>query len=181
MTTLAANKPRAYELGNRNEIPMIAADIIYEGAAVGVVAASGHARPLQAGDKFVGFAEATADNSAGLAAAINVRVITNGLIALNVTSVAITDIGAPVYASDDDSFVLTASTNSYVGRVHRFVSSGKAIVAFDANPSFGSLTALTDNSGGTASDTIAAISDTATKNAVASLAAKVNALLVAMK
>lgn len=35
---------------------------------------------------------------------------------------------------------------------------------------------LTDSSGGTASGTIAAISDTATKNAVASLAAKVNAL-----
>ena len=40
-------------------------------------------------------------------------------------------------------------------------------------------TALTDNSGGTASDTIAAISDTATKTAVASLAAKVNALIAA--
>lgn len=39
--------------------------------------------------------------------------------------------------------------------------------------------ALTDNSGGAASDTIAAISDTATKNAVASLAAKVNALIAA--
>jgi hypothetical protein len=36
--------------------------------------------------------------------------------------------------------------------------------------------ALTDSSGGTASGTIAAISDTATKNAVASLVSKVNAL-----
>jgi len=41
----------------------------------------------------------------------------------------------------------------------------------------GSVVVLTDNSGGTASDTIAAITDGATKNAVASLAAKVNALL----
>lgn len=40
-----------------------------------------------------------------------------------------------------------------------------------------SLTALTDSSGGTAANTIAAISDTATKNAVASLATKVNLLL----
>jgi hypothetical protein len=37
-TTLAANKPRAYELGERNMFPVIAADIIYEGAAVGLVA-----------------------------------------------------------------------------------------------------------------------------------------------
>ena len=43
------------------------------------------------------------------------------------------------------------------------------------------LTKLTDNSGGTASDTVAAISDTATKNAIASLTAKLNALLEAVK
>lgn len=44
-----------------------------------------------------------------------------------------------------------------------------------------SLTALTDNSGGTASNTIAVISDTATKNAVASLATKVNLLLTLVR
>ena len=43
------------------------------------------------------------------------------------------------------------------------------------------ITALTDNSTGTASDTIASISDTATKNAIASLTAKVNAILAAVK
>lgn len=41
------------------------------------------------------------------------------------------------------------------------------------------ITTVTDNSGGTASDTVAAIADTATKNAVASLTAKVNALIAA--
>lgn len=41
--------------------------------------------------------------------------------------------------------------------------------------------ALTDNSGGTASDTIAAITDVPTRNAVASLAAKLNALLERQK
>ena len=37
MTTLAANAPRAFEIGSRNAIPVIASDIIYEGAAVGIV------------------------------------------------------------------------------------------------------------------------------------------------
>ena len=46
-----------------------------------------------------------------------------------------------------------------------------------ANLTGSDLTALTDNSGGTASDTIAAISDTATKNAIASLTAKINAMI----
>lgn len=43
------------------------------------------------------------------------------------------------------------------------------------------ITALTDNSTGVASDTIATIADAATKNAIASLAAKVNAILAAVK
>jgi len=64
MTTLAANLPRSYELGALNHLPVIAADIIYEGAAVGVVAASGHARPLTAADRLPGFATRQADNAA---------------------------------------------------------------------------------------------------------------------
>ncbi len=132
MTTLAANQPRAYELGNRNEIPMIASDIIYEGAAVGIVSASGHARPLVAADAFAGFAEAQADNSAGAAAAIRVRVVTEGLIELPVASVAITSIGAAVYASDDNTFTLVSTSNTKIGKVRRFISSGIALVAFEA-------------------------------------------------
>ena len=132
MATLAANKPRAYEGGQRNEIPVIAADIIYEGAAVGVVIASGHARPLAATDRFAGFAEAKADNSAGAAAAINVIVVEAGKIELPVTGAVITDIGQPVYATDDDTFGFVPTSGVFVGFVHRFVSAGKAIVDFDA-------------------------------------------------
>lgn len=40
----------------------------------------------------------------------------------------------------------------------------------------GAVTSLTDNSGGTASDTIAVIADGATADAIASLTAKVEAL-----
>lgn len=130
-TTLAANTPRSYEGGSRNDYPVIASDIIYEGAAVGVVDASGHARPLNAADRFVGFAEAKADNSAGAAAAINVRVVESGKIQLSVSGAVITDVGQPVYATDDDTFVFLPTAAVFVGFVSRFVSSGVAIVAFD--------------------------------------------------
>jgi len=73
MTTLAADTPRDYEIGDRNEFPVIASDIIYEGAAVGLVDATGHAQPLTSSDQFVGFAEKKADNSSGSAADINVQ------------------------------------------------------------------------------------------------------------
>lgn len=132
MTTLAANLPRAFEGGSRNEIPVIAADIIYEGAAVGVVKATGHARPLTSVDRFAGFAEAKSDNSAGAAAAINVRTVEEGKIELTITGVTITDVGQPVYATDDNAFAMSPVGGVFVGFVHRWVSSGVAVVNFDA-------------------------------------------------
>lgn len=136
MTTLAANKPRAFEgAGVRmeeNAIPVIAADIIYEGAAVGVVDASGHARPLAAGDRFGGFAECKTDNSTGAAAALSVNVYQKGYVQLPITGAVITDKGQPVYATDDDTFVFNPVDAVFVGFVHRFVSAGVVIVAFDA-------------------------------------------------
>lgn len=132
MTTLAIDTPRAYELGDRNEFPVVASDIIYEGAATGLVDASGHARPLTSADKFVGFAEAKADNSAGAAAAINVRVIKKGSIQLSVTGAVITDVDQPVYASDDNTFTFVPTSGVFIGFVRRFVSSGVAVVEFDA-------------------------------------------------
>lgn len=136
MTTLAANKPRAYEGGvviEENALLVIASDIIYEGAAVGTVDASGHARPLVGGDRFAGFANQKADNSAGAAAAISVDLKTKGKVQLAVTGAVITDRGQPVYATDDDTFVYNPVGGSFIGRVHRFVSSGVVIVEFDVD------------------------------------------------
>lgn len=133
MATLATDKPRPYELGTIQEYPVIAADIIYEGAAVGENA-SGYARPLQAGDVFLGFAESRADNSTGAAGDKTVRVRRRGQVELPVAgATAITANDQPlVYASDDDTFTLTASTNSIIGRVSRWVASGVCVVEFDA-------------------------------------------------
>lgn len=173
MTTLAANVVRVYEHGDINTLPVIASDIIYEGAAVGDNA-SGYARPLVAGDPFRGFAVRKADNSAGAAGAVNVDVRTRGFIQLAIGSLAITDVGKDVFASDDNTFTLTQSTNTRIGYVHRFVSSGVGIVAFAANS--GTLTELTDSTTGTASDTL---DDTTAgqKDDVAALAAKINAII----
>lgn len=133
MTTLAANSPRAYELGERNFLPVIASDIIYEGAAVGIVSGTGHARPLNAADVFGGFAVAKADNSTGAAAAINVEVVECGEIELAVSGAVITDVGQPVYATDDDTFVFNPAGAVFIGFVKRFVSSGVVVVEFDAD------------------------------------------------
>jgi hypothetical protein len=132
MTTLSANLQRDYQLGDSEEYPVIAADIIYQGAAVGENG-SGYSRPLQAGDPFQGFAEAKADNSAGAAGAINVNVKARGRVKLAISAIAITANDRPaVYASDDNTFTLTATSNSPIGFVSRWVETGYAIVEFDA-------------------------------------------------
>ncbi len=131
MTTLAANKTRDYQMGDKEEYPVIASDIIYQGAAVGENG-SGYARPLVAQDPFLGFAEAKADNSAGAAGAINVNVRKRGNIILPISGLAITaNDHPPVYASDDDTFTLTSTSNTKIGWVSRWISTGVAVVEFD--------------------------------------------------
>lgn len=133
MVTLAADKPRDYMLGDLDEYPVIAADIIYEGAAVGENG-SGYARPLVALDKFLGFALETADNAAGSAGDIRVQVRTKGVAQLPISGIGITANDRPaVYASDDDTFTLTSTGNTLIGYVRRWVSTGIAMVEFDAN------------------------------------------------
>jgi hypothetical protein len=133
MATLAADKVRKFRnvTGAIREVPAVATDIIYRGSAVGD--SSGTARPLNAGDAFLGFCIAKADNSAGSASAINVAVVPEGEVQLAVTSVASTDdIGATVYASDDDTFTLASTSNSSIGKITEWVTSTTCWVKFQA-------------------------------------------------
>lgn len=131
MATLTDDSIRTYELGDRNAMPVIASDIIYEGAAVGDNG-SGYARPLVAGDPFCGFAVERADNSSGSAGDINVKVIERGYIKASVTGVTgVGDKNSLVYMSDDNTFTLTSTSNSHVGWISRHVSGTTAIVRFD--------------------------------------------------
>lgn len=156
MTTLSKDTPRDYALGDFEDYPVIASDIIYEGAAVGL-SVSGY-RPLQAGDPFVGFCTEKADNSSGAFADINVRTRTRGAVVLSISGLAITDFGKDVYASDDNTFTLTKSTNTRIGYVSQWIETGKGVVQFQGVS--GIEAALTDSTGGSASDTLAAMTNT---------------------
>lgn len=127
MTTLAADTPRVYELGDINEL--VAASAIKEGAfvcavkangtaAVGTVAISTHA--------FAGIAERGCDSGE------NVRLKTRGKVVMPVTGASAASVGAIVYMSDDDTLTLTASTNVPVGYVSRHISSTTCLVEFSA-------------------------------------------------
>ena len=133
MATLSADSARDYQVGEREDYPVVATDIIYEGAAVGENA-SGYARPLVAADPFLGFAVSKADNSTGSAGDVNVTVLTRGRVRLTVAgATAITANDRPAgYASDDDTFTLTSTSNSLIGYVSRWIASTDCIVEFDA-------------------------------------------------
>lgn len=135
MATLAKDSPRDYQLGEIEEYPVIAADTIFEGAAVGENG-SGFARPLVAADKFLGFAEAKVDNESGAAGDVTVRVKSKGRVVVDVVGAsAVTANDRPaVYASDDDTFTLTSTGNSLIGSVSRWISGTKCVVEFNAAP-----------------------------------------------
>lgn len=131
MATLAANSPLVKGISEVTALPMIAADIIYEGAAVGLNT-SGYARPLVAGDMFCGHATAKADNTGGAAGAINVTVYRGKYTAeVTLTGVAVTDVGKPVFMSDDAVYTLTRDGNSRVGKVTRYVTTNTCMVEFE--------------------------------------------------
>ena len=137
MATLAANVKRKFEFNQDpmlNDYPMKAAEIVFEGAAVGLT--SGIAEPLADATVFAGFATAKADNSAGAASAITVRVIQRGTVKLTlggtVTAAKVDDV---VYASDDATFSLTdTGTDVAIGRLSRFIDSTTGMVSFTAVP-----------------------------------------------
>lgn len=154
---LSADTNLVFELGNLTTVPVKASAQIYLGAAVGLT--SGYARGLVAGDDFAGFA---AENKLGTTdGAVNCAVSTSGQVQLSISSIAVTDIGKAVYASADGTFTLTQGSNSKIGTVSRWVSTGVAIVRYaaqGAGADLSGVTVLTDNSGGAAADgTIGAV------------------------
>lgn len=128
---LTADTPRTTHVGDKVFLPVKETTTIYRGAAVGDDGA-GFSRGLVAADPFLGFAILQADNSAGAAGDITAEVQAKGYIELSVTGVVQASIGAPVYASDDGTFTLTATSNSLIGWVAAYLADGSAIVEFDS-------------------------------------------------
>jgi hypothetical protein len=136
MTTLAVDAPMQKVQGFLGSIPIVANDIVYEGAMVGENGA-GYGRPLTAGDKFVGHCITKVDNTlsgplakAGAAGDLNIRLMVGRYRLIVALAGYITDVGQPVYASDDATLTFDAAGNSFVGIVTRYVSSTQLEVEF---------------------------------------------------
>lgn len=140
MATLTKDAPRVFEdngVVEINELPVIATDIIFAGAAVGELNDTGTFQPLATGstvDKFAGFAVEKADNSTGAAGDVSVKVRQKGRVKLAVTGVAaVTDVGKTVWATDDNVFTLTYAAGAVsIGRIVKWYTGTNCLVEFKA-------------------------------------------------
>lgn len=131
---LSQDTPRNYkDIGPRAGHPVQASSTIYAGSAVSIDT-GGEVGPLNTSDAgFLGFAVSKADNSSGSAGDIKADIISEGYVELSVTGLDDNnDIGDTVYATDDNTFTLTASGAIAIGKVFSIsdTSTTKCIVNF---------------------------------------------------
>ncbi len=112
------------------ELPVADNVKIYKGALVGRDRSTGYARPLTAGDDFLGVAYRLADNTGAghTAGGINVRLHQMVDVVHALSGVTVSEIGKDVYASADDTLTLTPTGNSRVGRIVAVETSNTARV-----------------------------------------------------
>lgn len=123
----------------------MAVDVIFRGALLKTNAA-GFVAPCasEAGAKFSGIAYEEKDNSAGSAGDVVAKVIKEGRFLLTGTSFAQTDVGVPVYASDDQTITKTyAADLQRVGVIDEFVSATQVYVRIEVGNAVGE-TAVAD-------------------------------------
>ena len=133
MANLTTPSPRQFAVNPDFMDYPIGTSKIYEGSAVSDAgspsAGTNVANTLVAGENFLGFADQTVDNTSG-ASGVTISVATKGYVQLVVTGVTSASLGATVYASDGNTFTLTSTSNSKIGKVAKIVSGTTVLVAF---------------------------------------------------
>ncbi len=118
------------------EIPAVAADILYGGAAATLKAGTGYAQPAQAasGERFIGIVQLKCDNAAGAAGAKKVKIIKPASGCWDGSGLVQADCGSMLYFSDDHTVTKTAG-NVKAGMLEEFISGSKVWV--DHLPAYG--------------------------------------------
>lgn len=125
--TLAGDTKLTYQ-------PLQASVVVYTGACLSRDA-GGELGPVGASEAFGGFA-AEAVTASATAGGTSIEVYSKGRVLLTITGLDDNnDIGDTVYASDDATFTLTASTNVAIGKVAQIysLSNNQAWVEFEAD------------------------------------------------
>lgn len=129
MGALTKDRDTERRAGDQKVLPVKAATKIFAGSIV-CRDSNGYAVPGAdtAGFVYQGIAEEYVDNTLGADGALTVRV-RRGVFELVTAGAAISDVGKPVFATDDQTVALNGSTNAvYVGTIYQFVSATSVFV-----------------------------------------------------
>lgn len=131
---MASSADKYYERLKGSDItgltyPVKASTRIYKDSLVTLE--SGFAKPLVTTTNSYGMAKAQVDNSSGDNGDLNVEVYYPEINAkVSVTGVSITSVDQAVYASDDETFSLTAGSDKQVGNVAKWIIGTTCFVRF---------------------------------------------------
>jgi hypothetical protein len=109
------------------QYPVAASAHAYRHGYAGIDPA-GYVKPFEPGDRFVGIFDKEVDNSSGTAGAEVADVLTVEELEDTLTSVALTDVGKPVFATADNGLSLTGHPDAFVGYVTNYVTTNTARV-----------------------------------------------------
>jgi len=134
MAALTADTARTYEAGVEpviNDITAVASTTTYEGSCIEL--ASGLAQPYDGTGTsgFGGFALRGIVSTAS--GGEKVRVVSQGVVTLDVVGATAASVGVLAYASDDNTFTMTLLDNLPIGKVLRHVTGTTCQVYFSAD------------------------------------------------
>jgi len=132
MTALNSDRRTPYREGTELEFKVAGGARIYAGSLV-CVNAAGYAVPGAdtAGFKFVGVARESVDNAGGANGDKTVVVRRKGVFRFAGAGLAITDIGASVNVSDDQTTAKSTSNNVACGKIAEYISATEAGIDID--------------------------------------------------
>lgn len=126
------------------EYPVKASTTIYKGALTAIDTSTGYlvAASDAASRIFVGVAVEQGDNSSGSNGDVEIRIFRTGTFQYTCSSADQTWVGQKVYASDDQTVALAATTSHdlWVGTVVEYISATSVKVAIDGAAHDGSAT-----------------------------------------
>ncbi len=132
MTALSADRKTIYREGIEVGYKVAAGAKIFAGALV-CLNSGGYAVPGSdsAGFKFIGVAVEAVDNTSGSNGDKSVRVKRKGIFRFSASGMAITDTGAAVKVSDDQTVAKTTTNNVACGTIAEFISATELGVDID--------------------------------------------------
>lgn len=123
---------KAQEPSGLRHIPVAASTTIYQGTLVFADASGyGVGDDGDGANQFMGVSREKQDNSSGSNGDKTVEVYSRGAFELVGSGFTQADVGKKVYASDNYTITLSATSTTFIGKVVEFVSSTKLIVELE--------------------------------------------------